>query len=176
MSERGGKAELCLRACRRSARPTLRCTIITSNNICVRFLCGLPYNIMFWVVVPFYDVRIAYLGAYIWVRTLCDVRMYDARICLPGSCCYCCFLHITIYILGESINRWWLLHRWKNCAPSAWLKGPCRPYCNPIYFFHLFEKMPFRQQLYNFKYTRGLWETPYGKRHTSRTEPVVLQA
>ena len=48
-----------------------------------------------------------------------------------------------------------------------------------ILFFSIFEKKKyFPQQLrvYYFQYSSGLWNTPYGKRHTSRTKPVLLQA
>ena len=41
-----------------------------------------------------------------------------------------------------------------------------------IFFPHLFEKEKyFPRQLYCFQQS-GLWNTPYGKRHASRTEPV----
>ena len=52
-------------------------------------------------------------------------------------------------------------------APSAF------PHYSPHCFLHLFDKKNiFPQQLYYFQYNSGLRNMPYGKRRSSRTEPV----
>ena len=57
-------------------------------------------------------------------------------------------------------------------ACNEYFKEPRRPFYNPISFFRSLEKNKFPQQLHFFQYNSGLWNTPYGKRPTSRTEPA----
>ena len=59
-------------------------------------------------------------------------------------------------------------------AVCKWGKGLRRLYFNPIpgIFFFIFFLKVFSQQLYYFQYNSGLWNTPYGKWHTSRTKPA----
>ena len=69
---------------------------------------------------------------------------------------------LSFQIMGTSFFCRYLL----RCV-----KGPRRPCYNPICFFFIFLKiMSFPQQLYCFQHNSGLRNTPYGKRHASRTE------
>ena len=74
-------------------------------------------------------------------------------------------------------KQWWVItavdvldDRARSVRLPIKHKGPRRSFYNPV----LFTCLSFRQQLYCFQYNSGLWNTPYRKRRTSRTEPVLV--
>ena len=88
-----------------------------------------------------------------------------------------CGLFFT-WLEHETVFEWnwtWYTCLWVRCIALDLLGGRA---CLIIlvrtcFFFHL-KNMPFPQHLYYFQYDSGVWNMPYGKRHTSRTGHVFF--
>ena len=70
---------------------------------------------------------------------------------------------------GYTIPRPWVKHMPK-CQNNTFIRIVIY-----VLFSSFWRKLSIPQQVYYYKFNSGLWNTPCGKRHTSRTEPVCVK-
>ena len=133
-------------------------------SICISVFCDMPFPKRWTYVcgMPLCEISRS-------ITLLLAAYKHDRRDCSAMRS----ILAVRTILEGWECGAWQALEVVKLLPVLSGFAG----FIIPLYaYFHLFRKKTNLQQLYYFQYNIGLWNTPYGKRHNSQTEPVLLQA